>query len=186
MRPLTPANDRPGGYRGRGNAHAVFTVATTAVCGVQLSRVHLRPRNAALCESNGVTFMQAESQASGSQASDDEVSRYIEQIKKKNNLDDAKLTEALKAQGMTMDAYRTQVRREIQKSQLVARQLRNKVNVTPEEVERYYEAHKADYSSGESVRVHHIFFRLAADASSDDVASPPLPVISVMSSMPPL
>jgi peptidyl-prolyl cis-trans isomerase SurA len=103
-------------------------------------------------------IVELESSKLGVGASNDEVNAYIEQIKKQNNLDDAKLTAALEQQGLTPDAYRAQVKKEIQRSQLLARNVRSQVNVTPEDVQRFYDEHKAQFSATDAVTVRHIFF----------------------------
>jgi peptidyl-prolyl cis-trans isomerase SurA len=103
-------------------------------------------------------LVQMESQQAGVGPSNEEVEAYIDQIKKRNNLDDARLLEALEAQGLTMDRYREQVRKELQRSALVSKQIRNRVNVSDEEVERYYKEHPEEFSIAESVHVEHIFF----------------------------
>jgi parvulin-like peptidyl-prolyl isomerase len=91
-------------------------------------------------------------------ASSDEVNAYIEQIKKQNDLDDAKLAAALEQQGLTLEAYRQQVAKEIQRSQLLARNVRSQVNVTPAEIQRYYDEHKDQFAEADAVTVRQIFF----------------------------
>jgi len=102
---------------------------------------------------------------------DEDIDHYIEGIKQRNKLDDQALKDALAAQGLTPETYRTQIREEIQKAQLMNREIRGKVNVTPEEVQRYYEKHLSEYSTPERMHVAHIVFRLAPDASSDQVVA---------------
>lgn len=102
-------------------------------------------------------------------ASNEEVDVYIEQIKKQNDLDDAKLDAALAQQGLTRDAYRAQVKKEIQRSQLIARNVRSQVSVTPEEVQRYYDEHKDQFSEAEAVTVRHIFLAAPREGGQADV-----------------
>ena len=59
----------------------------------------------ALSDENDV-IVDLESSKLGVGASNDEVNAYIEQIKKQNNLDDAKLAAALEQQGLTLETYR--------------------------------------------------------------------------------
>jgi peptidyl-prolyl cis-trans isomerase SurA len=103
-------------------------------------------------------LVQMESQEIGVSTSNEEVDAYIEQIKKRNNLTDERLLEALEKQGMTMDRYREQVRTELQRSALVSKQIRARVNITPEEIERYYKEHPGEFSVADSIRVEHILF----------------------------
>jgi len=105
-------------------------------------------------------ILELESSKLGVGASNDEVNAYIEQIKKTNNLDDAKLAAALEQQGMTLETYRAQVKKEIQRSQLLARNVRSQVNVTPEQIQKYYDEHKDQFSEADAVTVRHIFFTI--------------------------
>jgi parvulin-like peptidyl-prolyl isomerase len=102
---------------------------------------------------------------------DDDVGHYIDSIKERNKIDDEQLKQALAQQGLTLESYRLQIREDIQRQQLVSREIRGKVNVTPEEVQRYYEAHLSEYSTPAKVQVAHIVFRLEPTASPDRVAA---------------
>jgi peptidyl-prolyl cis-trans isomerase SurA len=102
---------------------------------------------------------------------DEDVNRYIENIKERNKINDEQLQQALQQQGMTLESYRTQIRQDIQRQQLISHEIRGKVNVTPEEVQRYYEAHLSEYSTPERIEVAHIVFRLPADPPNDQVAA---------------
>jgi peptidyl-prolyl cis-trans isomerase SurA len=100
---------------------------------------------------------------------DTDVDRYIDGIRQRNKLSDEQLRAALEQQGLTWDEYRLQVRKELQKVQLINQEIRGKVNVTPEEVERYYNANLTEYSLPEQIKISHIVFRLAPDAPQEQV-----------------
>jgi peptidyl-prolyl cis-trans isomerase SurA len=100
---------------------------------------------------------------------DADVDHYIDGIRQRNKLTDEQLRAALGQQGLTWDEYRLQVRKELQKVQLINQEIRGKVNVTPEEVERYYNANLTEYSLPEQIKVSHIVFRVAADAPQEQV-----------------
>jgi peptidyl-prolyl cis-trans isomerase SurA len=102
---------------------------------------------------------------------DDDVERYIDSIKDRNKIDEEQLKLALAQQGLTLESYRAQIREDIQRQQLISREIRGKVNVTPEEVQRYYDAHLSEYSTPEKVQLAHIVFRLERDASPDRIAA---------------
>ena len=105
-------------------------------------------------------IVEMESSRLGVGVGNEEVETYIAQIKKQNNLDDEKLAKALEQQGLTLETYRIQVRKEIQRSQLLARNVRSQVNVTPEEIQKFYDEHKAQFSEADAVTVRHIFFAI--------------------------
>ncbi|HYD46890.1 MAG TPA: peptidylprolyl isomerase [Terriglobales bacterium] len=112
-----------------------------------------------------------EAEAKGLAVRKDDIDRYVDSVKERNRIDDAKLVEALAAQGMTLDAYRAQVKREIQRQQLINREIRGKVNVTPEEIERYYNANRGEYSAPAGYEVAHIVFRTSDAADGAEAAA---------------
>jgi len=102
---------------------------------------------------------------------DEDVDRYIASIKERNKINDTQLKDALAAQGLTMETYRTQIREDLQRQQLITREIRGKVSVTPEDVQRYYDAHLAEYSTPEKFQLAHILFRLEPDAPPNQVVA---------------
>ena len=111
-------------------------------------------------------LLEKEVTAQGIAARDEEIDRYIAQIQERNGMDQARFTQALAGQGLTPESYRARVKAEIEKAQLVNREIRQRVNVSPEEIRRYYDAHEADYAIAERVKVRDILFAL--DAAADD------------------
>jgi peptidyl-prolyl cis-trans isomerase SurA len=111
-----------------------------------------------------------EVETQGIKAKDDDIDNYIERIKTQSNLSDEQFKTALAAQGMTLESYRQQVANEIERALLVNREIGSRVNVTPQDVERYYKEHNKDYSQAEQVRVRHIFLPLAAGGEKEVTA----------------
>jgi peptidyl-prolyl cis-trans isomerase SurA len=101
-------------------------------------------------------LLEAEVREAGLGVSEDEVSRYIEQVKKTSRLSDDDLKAALTREGQTMDSYRANVKGELEKSEIIERQVRRKVNITDEDVERYYKLNTKNYRSPERARIRHI------------------------------
>ena len=116
-------------------------------------------------------LLEAEVREAGIVVSDDDVNRYIEQVKKNNRLTDEELKLALSREGMTLAAYRTSVKSELEKSEIIDRQVRRKVNITDEDVERYYKVNSKNYRSTERARIRHILLPLAEDAPPERVQS---------------
>ncbi len=100
-----------------------------------------------------------------------DIDNYINQIRQQNQITEEQLYAALSQQGITPEAYRAQVRQEMQRAQLINREIRGKVSVTPEDVQRYYEANLSDYEQAPEVTVSHIVLRLADDAPDYEVES---------------
>jgi parvulin-like peptidyl-prolyl isomerase len=103
-------------------------------------------------------LLAAEVKQSGIKVSDEEIDHYIGQIKQKNGIDDEQLREALKRESVTWEKYRASIRAEVEKNEIIENQVRKKVNITPEDVERYYQLNHKKYVSDERVRLRHILF----------------------------
>jgi peptidyl-prolyl cis-trans isomerase SurA len=116
-------------------------------------------------------LLEAEVREAGIVVSDEDVTRYIEQVKKNNRLSDEDLKRALSREGMTLAAYRASVKSEMEKSEIIDRQVRRKVNVTDEDVERYYKINSKNYRSAERARIRHILLALPEDAPPERVQS---------------
>jgi peptidyl-prolyl cis-trans isomerase SurA len=108
-----------------------------------------------------------EVETQGLRARDNDIDSYIERIKAQGHMEDEQFTDALAKQGMTMENYRKQVAKDIERALLVNREIGAHVNVTPQDIERYYKAHADDFAQSEQVRVRHIFLSLASAAPAD-------------------
>ena len=102
--------------------------------------------------------------ARGIRIRDEDIDHYMDRVKQQNHLDDEGLKAALKGQGLEYSQYRQQIREEIEKVQLLNREIRSKVTISPEDVSRYYEAHKKDYEHAGTIKVRQITLQLNADA----------------------
>ena len=116
-------------------------------------------------------LLEAEVREAGIVITDDDVTRYIEQVKQNNSLSDADLKVALGREGMTPAAYRASVKSEMEKSEIIDRQVRRKVNITDEDVERYYKLNAKNYRANERARIRHILLALAENAPPERVQS---------------
>lgn len=86
--------------------------------------------------------------------------KQLEGIKEQNNLDDAKLEEALQQQGIeSIDAYKERFF-EVNKESLIINKLqeniRGQAEVTEEEMKSYYDKNKANFEYQEQVKASHI------------------------------
>ncbi len=103
---------------------------------------------------------------------DEDIDRSIESVKERNHITEEQLKQALAQQGVTLEDYRVQLREDLVRQQLITRELRSKVTITPEDVQRYYEAHKEKFGvTGGRVHIAHVVLQLPEDASSDRVAA---------------
>jgi len=115
-------------------------------------------------------LLEKEAAVRGIKASPEEVDAYIKEIKERGNIDDAAFGAALAQQGLTPETYRERVEKELVKTQLLAREIRGRVSVSDEDVERYYAAHREEYRTGGGVTVRDIFLAIPPGADDAEIA----------------
>lgn len=108
-----------------------------------------------------------EIKVAGIKVSDHDIDQYTGQIKERNRLTDEDLKAALSREGVSLEKYRASVRAEIEKSEIINRQVRKRVNITPEDIERYYRLNSKKFMTEERVRLRHILLALPKDAPAD-------------------
>jgi peptidyl-prolyl cis-trans isomerase SurA len=109
-------------------------------------------------------MLAGEVKQAGIKVADEDIDNYINDVKEKNRIDEAQLKKALASEGVTWDKYRASIRAEIEKSEIIDAQVRKRVNVTPEDVERYYNLNQKKYVSDQKVRLRHILFAIPEGA----------------------
>ena len=114
-------------------------------------------------------LLDAEIREAGIKVTDQDIETYIDQIKQKNRLTDAELKTALSREGQTLRAYKSSVKAELEKGELINRQVRKRVNITNEDVERYYKLNPKNYRADDRARIRHILLSLSDKALPEEV-----------------
>ena len=99
-----------------------------------------------------------------------ELINRLNEIRKQYNLETMEdLEKAAKEQGVSFEDFKANIRNEIITQEVMRDEVGRKIQFTPGEVERYYEAHKQEYAQPESVTLGEI---LVSDrhANPDDAA----------------
>jgi len=112
----------------------------------------------------------AQARALGVEVLDPEIDTAIEEIKKRNSLDEPRLDEALAQQGMTRESFRKSVKRDIESMRILQVKVRSRVKVTDEDVKAYWQSHPQEFQAGEEVRVRHVFLAVPPGASAEEDA----------------
>lgn len=115
-------------------------------------------------------LLEAEVREAGINVSDADVNRYVEQVKKNNRLSDEDLKMALSRENQTLAGYKASVKAEIEKGDLIDRQVRRKVTISDEDVERYYKLNAKNYRSNDRARIRHILLTLSESAPAERAA----------------
>jgi peptidyl-prolyl cis-trans isomerase SurA len=93
----------------------------------------------------------------------------LDEIRKKYNLasmDD--LEKAAREQGVSFEDFKANIRNQIITSQVIREEVGRKLSITPGEVQRYFEAHKQEYSQPENVHLSEI---LVSPGGPNDTAA---------------
>lgn len=102
---------------------------------------------------------------------DKEVDAQLAGTKKKNNWTEEELEEAVKKLGFAnLTAYRTHVRQELLRMQMLRVKLGSRLRVTDEEVKRVIDQEHEGGKTEEEIRSRHILVLVPPDASPVDVA----------------
>jgi peptidyl-prolyl cis-trans isomerase SurA len=99
---------------------------------------------------------------------DDGVIRRLDEMRKQYHMatmDD--LQKAAEAQGVSWEDLKEQIRENVITSDVISQEVAPKINVTPSEIQEYYDAHKKDFEEPEQVRLSEI---LIPTANPDDAA----------------
>jgi peptidyl-prolyl cis-trans isomerase SurA len=99
----------------------------------------------------------------------DEVDRAVEEVKKQNNLDDATFTQALKAQGFTMEAYRKGLKKQILELKVVSTAVRSRVSISDDEVAAAYKQSERSMSGERQAHLRQILVAFPDHATPEDV-----------------
>ena len=99
----------------------------------------------------------------------EQIDSSIDEIKRQNNIDDTQLREALKGQGMTMQNYRNDIKRQLLRFRVINIAVGSRVTVSDDDVKTYYERHMK-VGSNTQVRASHIFVTIpdGADVATVD------------------
>lgn len=114
-------------------------------------------------------LLEQEAERSGMKVSERDIDDAIDDVKKQNSLNDETLMAALKREGLTYEAYRVQVKKQIEKSRVIGQQVRSKVNVTEKDLADYYERNQKLFMKDQEVKVSHILFLVPEKASNSEI-----------------
>jgi parvulin-like peptidyl-prolyl isomerase len=100
-----------------------------------------------------------------------EVERIVASTKAENNLTDESFKIALGRQGMTIDEYKEQLKKQLTKMKIVQLKVKNRVNVSDAEVKtaQMQKAKAAQVLGFTKVRARHILWLAPASASLDEI-----------------
>ena len=102
---------------------------------------------------------------------DTEVIRRLDEIRKQNKLDTMEdLEKAARQQGVSFEDFKANIRNNIISQEVVRNEVGRRLQMSPSQEQTFYEAHKAEFSQPEQVRLSEILVPLPADANDTAIA----------------
>lgn len=90
---------------------------------------------------------------------ENEVDEILARLKKENNIKtDDGLTQALAAEGFTLESWRNVARERLIRQRLISQEVQSKVEVPLEEIRNYYSSHPEEFEIKAKIRLSEIFF----------------------------
>jgi len=111
-----------------------------------------------------------EAERLGITADDQTLQQAFLAIAKRNGLTPAEMEEAMKAEGISPEAFRAQLREEITLQRLRNREVINRIQVTKAEVDNYLANQAQQGDNSISYRIRHILVATPEGASSEEIA----------------
>ena len=98
----------------------------------------------------------------------EEITAYVREVMALNGLTEEKFTEVLQSRGLNMPLYKEQVRRDIYRNKITMMVIRNSINVSDEDVDRYLEEHPAEAPEKGQVGVEQLYYAFSPEMSDGE------------------
>ena len=91
------------------------------------------------------------------QVSERQVDNYVEKLKRDNQWTQEDLVAGLEKEGLSYEKYRERIKRDIERAQLIEYEVRSKIIIRDEAIQKYYEEQKGTFGVAEKVQLAGIF-----------------------------
>ena len=78
-----------------------------------------------------------EAEKAGMSVSDEEVEAYLQRVRSENGVSEKEFEAMLQQRGLTLEQYSAYVRKDILKARVLSKEIRSKINVVDEDIDRY-------------------------------------------------
>jgi len=100
--------------------------------------------------------------------SEEQIDQTIERIKEKNFFTDEDLRLALAKDGLTIEAYRNNIKEEILRTRLISLEVKSKIVITEEDIAAYYEKHLDMYGGKQKYHLRNILIIIPTFADENE------------------
>jgi peptidyl-prolyl cis-trans isomerase SurA len=104
----------------------------------------------------------------GLEVTEENVTKAINDIKTSNGLQEGQLEKMLEAESKSIEEYKKKIHDQIMISKVISFEVRKRVVVSDDEIEKYYNEHLKDYWISEKLRLRHILFLMNDSLLEED------------------
>jgi len=94
------------------------------------------------------------------EVSEEEIDTALERLKDSRSLTDDELRAGLAQQGLTLEEYRSSLKKQLLRSKLVNREVKSKIVITADDITAYYDAHREKFAGESKYHLWNIFIRI--------------------------
>ncbi|MCX5832616.1 MAG: peptidylprolyl isomerase [Deltaproteobacteria bacterium] len=113
------------------------------------------------------SLIEQEARKNGISVKDEEVTAAIKDMADRRNVALDDLAKELAKEGLSLSAYKKDVREQMVRMRLLRREIKSRLMVTDQEIGEYYRVHRSDYEGREAVRIQQILLTLPKDAGGE-------------------
>jgi peptidyl-prolyl cis-trans isomerase SurA len=115
-------------------------------------------------------LVEGEAKTLGIEVTEAQIDAAVEDVKKRNNLSDEMLKQALASEGLDLKAYRERLRKDFENHLLIMAKVQNRVKVSDDDIRGYYQSHLSEFAGEEQVKLRLILLTVPAGAPAEEDA----------------
>ncbi len=105
----------------------------------------------------------------GVKVSSKEIEATVEELKRRNHATQEELEKALAAEGLTIEAYRKQIEKNLQRQRLIQRSVKVEAKAEEKEFREFYQKNVSRYRTNETYRPGQILFVIPKEATPEEI-----------------
>jgi len=106
---------------------------------------------------------------SGVKISSKDIEAAVEEVKRRNHVTQEDLEKALAAEGLTMEAYKKEIEKNLQRQRLIHRSVKVEAKAEEKELREFYQKNTSRYRTNETYRPGQILFVIPKEATPEEI-----------------
>jgi peptidyl-prolyl cis-trans isomerase SurA len=115
-------------------------------------------------------LVEGEAKTLGIEVTETQIDAAVDDVKKRNNLSDEMLKQALASEGLDLKSYRDRLRKDFENHLLIMAKVQNRVKVSDDDIRGYYQSHLQEFAGEEQMKLRLILLTVPAGAPAEEDA----------------